>query len=178
MVFMGSFCRGFSTRHKGQLYKNRFRTLVDACLVSQLLWVWLLWPLPLNEQIKLYFHKEQQLFHHYSFWLIQLTIIEKSFRLASHQLTSFLISHSRFRIQSSFLLRQRWAAMRFLLRRLTSWINSSCSEVSLCIFNNIWKSFRGRFVIWSTGKGSFTWRKIEKSKYSKMHKLIDLFESL
>lgn len=171
---MGSSCMGFSTRCKGQLYKNRFRTLVDACLVSQLLW-----PLPLNEPIKLYFHKEQQLFHHYSFWLIQLTIIEKCFRLASHQLTSFLISHSRFRIQSSFLLRQRWAAMRFLLRRLTSWINSSCSEVSLCIFNNIWKSFRGRFVIWSTGKGSLTWRKIEKkSKYSKMHKLIDLFVSL
>lgn len=71
-------------------------------------------------------------------------------------LTSFLISHSRFRMQSSFLLRQRCAAMRFLLRRLTSWMNSSCSDVSLCILTNIWKSFRGRFVIWSIGKGSFT----------------------
>lgn len=80
------------------------------------------------------------------------------------KLTSFLISHSRFRMQSSFLLRQRCAAMRFLLRRLTSWINSSCSEVSLCIFTNIWKSFRGRFVIWSTGKGSFTWKREEKKR--------------
>lgn len=71
-------------------------------------------------------------------------------------LTSFLISHSRFMMQSSFLLRQRCAAMRFLLRRLMSWMNSSCSEVSLCIFTIIWKSFRGRFVIWSTGKGSLT----------------------
>lgn len=90
----------------------------------------------------------------------------------SLKLTSFLISHSKFRMQSSFLLRQRWAAMRFLLRRLTSWMNSSCSEVSLCIFNNIWKSFRGRFVIWSTGKGSFTWRKTKKSKKSKINKAI------
>lgn len=77
----------------------------------------------------------------------------------SGPLTSFLISHSKFMIQSSFLLRQRCAAMRFLLRRLTSWMNSSCSDVSLCIFTNIWKSLRGRFVIWSTGKGSFTWKK-------------------
>lgn len=68
--------------------------------------------------------------------------------------TSLRISHSRLRMQSSFLFRQRWAAMRFLLRRRTSWINSSCSDVSLCIFTIIWKSLRGRFVIWSTGKGS------------------------
>ncbi len=59
-------------------------------------------------------------------------------------------------MQSSFLLRQRWAAMRFLLRLRMSWINSSCSEVSLCIFTIIWKSLRGRFVIWSTGNGSLT----------------------
>lgn len=82
----------------------------------------------------------------------------------SSPLTSFLISHSRFRMQSSFLLRQRCAAMRFLLRRLMSWMNSSCSEVSLCIFTNIWKSFRGRFVIWSTGKGSFTWNRKKKAR--------------
>lgn len=94
------------------------------------------------------------------------------YEYGSWKLTSFLISHSKFRIQSSFLLRQRWAAMRFLLLRLTSWINSSCSEVNLCIFNNIWKSFRGRFVIWSTGKGSFTWRKTKKSKKSKVNKAI------
>lgn len=84
------------------------------------------------------------------------------------KLTNFLISHSRFRMQSSFLLRQRCAAIRFLLRRLTSWINSSCSEVSLCIFTNIWKSFRGRFVIWSTGKGSFTWRGKKKTDGSSL----------
>lgn len=73
------------------------------------------------------------------------------------RLTSLRISHSKFWMQSSFLLRQRWAAMRFLLRRRTSWMYSSCSEVSLCILIIIWKSFLGRSVIWSTGKGSFTW---------------------
>lgn len=72
------------------------------------------------------------------------------------ELTNLRISHSRFWMQSSFLLRQRCAAIRFLLRRRTSWMNSSCSEVSLCIFIIIWKSFLGRSVIWSTGKGSFT----------------------
>lgn len=71
--------------------------------------------------------------------------------------TSLRISLSRFWMQSSFLLRQRWAAIRFLLRRRMSWMNSSCSEVSLCILMRIWKSLRGRLVIWSTGKGSFTW---------------------
>lgn len=70
--------------------------------------------------------------------------------------TSLWISLSRFWMQSSFRLRQRWAAMRFLLRRRMSWMNSSCSEDSLCILMRIWKSFRGRLVIWSTGKGSFT----------------------
>lgn len=73
------------------------------------------------------------------------------------QLTSLRISHSKFWMQSNFLLRQRWAAMRFLLRRRTSWMNSNCSEVSLCILTIIWKSFLGRSVIWSTGKGSLTW---------------------
>lgn len=73
------------------------------------------------------------------------------------QLTNLRISHSKFWMQSSFLLRQRWAAMRFLLRRRTSWMNSNCSEVSLCILIIIWKSFLGRSVIWSTGKGSLTW---------------------
>lgn len=76
--------------------------------------------------------------------------------------TSLCISHSRFRMQSSFLLRQRWAAMRFLLRLRMSWMYSSCSEVSLCIFTIIWKSLRGRFVIWSTGNGSLTCKDIHE----------------
>lgn len=80
--------------------------------------------------------------------------------------TSLRISPSRFWMQSSFLFRQRWAAMRFLLRRRMSWINSSCSEVSLCILMRIWKSLRGRFVMWSTGKGSFTWKKDQRVIHS------------
>lgn len=100
----------------------------------------------------------------YPWWQVSWECLRDRWQLetVSSRLTSFRISHSRFRMQSSFLLRQRCAAMRFLLRRLTSWINSSCSEVSLCIFTNIWKSFRGRFVIWSTGKGSFTWNRKKK----------------
>lgn len=70
--------------------------------------------------------------------------------------TSLWISRSRFWMQSSFLFRQRWAAMRFLLRRLISWMKSSWSEVSLCIFTISWKSFRGSSVIWSNENGSFT----------------------
>ena len=82
----------------------------------------------------------------------------------AHQLTSFRISHSKFWIQSSFLFRQRWAAMRFLLRLRMSWMNSNCSEVSLCILIIIWKSFLGRSVIWSTGKGSLTWNQEQQSR--------------
>ncbi|KAF3844392.1 hypothetical protein F7725_007555 [Dissostichus mawsoni] len=61
-----------------------------------------------------------------------------------HTFSWFRSLSSLFWMQSSFLLRQRCAAMRFLLRRRMSWMNSSCSEVSLCILMRIWKSLRGR----------------------------------
>lgn len=69
---------------------------------------------------------------------------------------SLLISHCRLYKQSSFLLRQRWAARRFLLRRLISWTNSNCSRVKTCCFSSCWKSFLPRSTIQSTENGNCT----------------------
>lgn len=72
-------------------------------------------------------------------------------------LTSFSISHSRFCMQSSFRLRQRRAAIRFLLRLRMSCTTSSCSRVKHCCFSICWKSFLLRDTIWSTESGSAIW---------------------
>lgn len=85
-------------------------------------------------------------------WLHENVLIYMGF------FTSLLISHCRLYMQSNFLLRQRWAARRFLLRRLISWTNSSCSRVKTCCFSNCWKSFLLRSTIQSTEKGNWTWR--------------------
>lgn len=71
--------------------------------------------------------------------------------------TNLLISHWRLYMQSSFLFRQRRAARRFLLRRLTSYTNSSCSRVKTCCFRSCWNSFLLRSTTQSTGNGSWTW---------------------
>lgn len=71
--------------------------------------------------------------------------------------TSLVISHCRLYMQSSFLLRQRWAARRFLLRRLMSWTNSSCSCVKTCCFSSCWKSFLLKSTTQSTENGKCTW---------------------
>lgn len=69
-------------------------------------------------------------------------------------LTNLSISHSRLWMQSSFLLRQRRAAIRFLLRRRTSCTKSSCSRVRHCVFSICWKSLRLSDTIPSTENGS------------------------
>ncbi len=73
-------------------------------------------------------------------------------------LTSFSISHSRLYMQSSFRLRQRRAAIRFLFRLRMSCTTSSCSRVKHCCFSICWKSFLLRDTIWSTESGSAIWR--------------------
>ncbi len=61
-------------------------------------------------------------------------------------------------MQSSFRLRQRRAAIRFLFRLRMSCTTSSCSRVKHCCFSICWKSFLLRDTIWSTESGSAIWR--------------------
>lgn len=70
------------------------------------------------------------------------------------ELTSFLTSLCSCSMLSTFLLRQRRAAARFLLRLRMSWTNSSCSLLSLLCFRSCWKALRLSAEMCSTENGS------------------------